>query len=746
MIFRTTRSIQIQQAIDRAVKFLLSQQQSDGSWNTDGNTDWSVGRTALAALALLSAGVDGQSPRLTSAITSMRDTPINAADRTYCVALRACVLAQLPGAAKRPELRADVQWLLKAMIDHGAGNGLYTYDAANGEQQGDFSNSQYGVLGAWYAAEAGIEIPNNFWHRAETGWRSGQHADGGWGYMIGEGDSYASMTAAGAATLFITHDHLHARDAYDLFRSPNNADIDHAIAWLGQHFAVDYNPGRDSPPSRQSDLLSAFAAPQHPQGGFNLPYMLFGYERVGEASGLTRFGTHRWFDEGADFLIQSQLSDGSWPVDGSISGNPVVETSYALLFLTRGLSPVAVQKLQFGTRWNNRSRDVADFIFFLRHNTETHYNWQITQLDSSADELSAAPILYAASDRPFAPTAAEISSLRDYLLHGGLLVAVNEGERDMFTKSIEAIGSEMFPERTFKDVGPSDSAYAGNFPTAGVSQPIRVLDNGIRKLIVLFPIGDVSWRFQSAGGSPAFRQSPYSVLANIWASMSGSDQPLQKGVSTWMQRSDAQSEPPRKIALALLRFDGNWNPEPAGWERLSNILHNSGDLELQVDPIDLAKLTNTYPVAHLTCTTALKLSAEQLAALKKYLDNGGLLFFDAAGGSAEAAASMQAILASLYPAGTNDPLPIDHPIYAGSYAGGGKIDAVSYRRGSSLPATSFPRLRGITVNGKLIAIISEQDISAGLVGYAASGFAGYSPQSAAQIARATLLWRASPRP
>jgi hypothetical protein len=138
------------------------------------------------------------------------------------------------------------------------------------------------------------------------------------------------------------------------------------------------------------------------------------------------------------------------------------------------------------------------------------------------------------------------------------------------------------------------------------------------------------------------------------------------------------------------------------------------------------------------------LTIAQQAALKRYLDQGGLLFFDAAGGSAEAADSIQAILAGMYPAASNEPLPIDHPIYLGTYNGGRKIESVSYRRNDQLPPTKIPRLRGITLNGKLLAIVSNEDISAGLVGYFASNFPGYSPESAAELTRAILLWRATP--
>jgi hypothetical protein len=745
MIARSTRSVRTGQAIDRAVKFLLSRQNRDGSWNDASNEEWTVGQTAIVTLALLSAGEDDQSPAITRAIDYLRTGKIADSYATYAVALRACVLAQLPEASKRPELRIDVQWLQKAMIDRDPNNGFYTYGMPHSAETADLSNSQYGVLGEWYAAEAGLEIPFSYWRRAENAWVKAQQRDGGWGYIpFADDGSYASMTAAGTATLFITNDYLHAREAYDLFRVPNNAALDRAIAWLGEHFAVDFNPGRDTPPNRQGDLLSAFTDPQRHVGGFNLPYMLFGYERVGEASGLTRFGSHRWFDAGADFLLASQFSDGSWSPDGSISGSPEVETSYALLFLSRGLSPIALQKLQFGTRWNNRSRDVADFTFFLRHNTETHYNWQITSLSASPAELREAPILYAASDRPFIATAAQADALKSYLLHGGLLVAANDGETSTFANSIEKLGVQLFPGYTFRDLPLRDTAYTGNFPTAGLIEPIRVLDNGVRKLIVLFPRGDLSWKFQSAGGSPKFRQSPYAPLANIWASTMGIGDPLVKGETTWIEKSAAQVDAPKKITLARLQFAGNWDPEPAGWQRMANLLHNSGEAELQIDAIRFDQLGPAYPIAHLTATGRIKLSAPEQAALEKYLDHGGLLFFDAAGGSPEAAASIQAILAGIYPAASNDPLPIDHPIYAGTYDGGGKIDAVTYRRNSDMPPTTLPRLRAITLNGKLLAIISDEDISSALVGYPASGFAGYSPQSAAELTRAILLWAFNP--
>jgi hypothetical protein len=110
--------------------------------------------------------------------------------------------------------------------------------------------------------------------------------------------------------------------------------------------------------------------------------------------------------------------------------------------------------------------------------------------------------------------------------------------------------------------------------------------------------------------------------------------------------------------------------------------------------------------------------------LKRYLDGGGLVIFDAAGGSVEAAASFEALLAGLYPNAKLTPLPADHPIYAAQGKGGKPIQFVTYRRAaySRLPkdAAQVPRLRGLTLNGRLAVAVPGRD-SAVIRSFAADG-------------------------
>lgn len=77
-------------------------------------------------------------------------------------------------------------------------------------------------------------------------------------------------------------------------------------------------------------------------------YILYGLERAGAMTGCPFFGTHDWYVEGGEWILDQQNQDGSWgkagPISGQIIGAPetsLPNTCFALLFLKRGSVPVA---------------------------------------------------------------------------------------------------------------------------------------------------------------------------------------------------------------------------------------------------------------------------------------------------------------------------------------------------------------------------------------------------------------------
>jgi hypothetical protein len=197
------------------------------------------------------------------------------------------------------------------------------------------------------------------------------------------------------------------------------------------------------------------------------------------------------------------------------------------------------------------------------------------------------------------------------------------------------------------------------------------------------------------------------------------------------------------MQLARLKINANWDPEPAGWQRMSAIVRNADLFDLRVTPIDLARLNNLFSIAHLTSNDDFILTREQIAALKRYLDGGGLLLFDSAGGSEAGQLAFENVMQQMYPNAKLDPLPADHPIYTGQGFGGANAQQVTYRSFAyqRIGRTNAPRLRALELNHRIAVIDSAEDFSAGLVGYNIDGITGYSANSAATIVRNILLWK-----
>src|SRR5262249_49122828 len=78
-------------------------------------------------------------------------------------------------------------------------------------------------------------------------------------------------------------------------------------------------------------------------------YHLYGLERTGRLTGQRFIGGHDWYREGCEFLVEQQKTvgkdAGSWYTSNtSFDSWPVVSTSFALLFLSKGRTPVLISK------------------------------------------------------------------------------------------------------------------------------------------------------------------------------------------------------------------------------------------------------------------------------------------------------------------------------------------------------------------------------------------------------------------
>jgi len=598
--------------------------------------------------------------------------------------------------------------------------GMVEWEAKKGMRPtGDLSNGQYGTLGAWALADQGVEIPVSYWQITDRFWRTTQNQKGTWGYLpdgsvLGE-HQFDTMGLAGVASLFISTEYT------DLtLRAEPKADpsIDRGLAWLTANFKPD-----------SEDY-----------------YYLYGVERVGLASGLKFFGTTNWYRQGAKNIIRRQQANGSWD-GGFIGANPVVATAYAILFLARGRDPVVFNKLDYDAPgvlpglWNVRPRDDANITGWMSKKFERPINWQIVNLQVSPDEWLDAPILLITGGRDPKFKPADIVKLRAFVQAGGLIFSVAEGGQDEFTASMKRYASQVVENRYEMRELPKDSPVFNLW--APIASPPRMsgMSNGIRLLWVHSAVDmDASWQRRAYANKDHFE-----IPSNLYFYATG-----KGSLRTKLQPLVVAASPDpaaRTITLARLEYPGNCDPEPGAWPRMAKLAQADFHTELHLVTLKPAQLkVATTPVVHMTGTAAFTMPADDAKALQAYLNAGGTLIVDAAGGSADFNTSFQQLVKDLAPGATLTPLPPDHPMYKGAFDDGGDISQTVFRPYAILKEGRMdaPRLQAIMLNGRPAIIYSPQDLTSGLLGTNTWGIIGYTPESAEKVVRNVLLYVSAP--
>ena len=139
-------------------------------------------------------------------------------------------------------------------------------------------------------------------------------------------------------------------------------------------------------------------------------------------------------------------------------------------------------------------------------------------------------------------------------------------------------------------------------------------------------------------------------------------------------------------------------------------------------------------------TEAFRLSPAEGQALKAFIEAGGTLLLDAAGGSRPFAEAVNEQIFALFPGKFVRRLASEVAL-----SGPAKLEKASFRSDFAAalgPDRNVPRLWGLLLDGRPAVILSRPDLTAGLVGCRSYKLRGYSPDSAVAV-MINLLWRAA---
>jgi hypothetical protein len=724
----------VEKSIARGAEFLWTAQLADGRWAPRGN--YEGGPTALAVYALLESGVPYTQPRMAKALDWLKAKQREEVERlsklpkegkppkdfdnlkTYTLGLRcqAWLAAIKQGGPFRQELSRDVGILIASTK-----NGSYNYNSNARPASGDNSNSQYGVLGVWAAVlgELREEVPQEYWLKVLTHWLGCQNADGGWGYTP-RSHSTAGMVAAGVASLFVCYDNLFAEGFVrcDLGERGRlvQAPISRGLEWFDNYF-----------------LLTMKGDKRAPLGHSDMYYYLYGIERVGLASGYKYFGTADWYQRGATWLINHQQGDGSWKGKW---GN-VVGTSFSMLFLVRGRRPVVFNKLEYDGDWNNRPRDMASLTRWLSRKFEKRdVYWQIINLKVPPREWHDAPIVYISGSKAPRFTAEDLAKVRRYVWQGGTVFSVTECGGQGFEEGIRKAYASMFPDYPLTECEESHELYTARpgLARGGRKVIFHVASNGVRPLgIHVSSDLAMSWQMMRV----QTHEKDFQAAANV--SLYVTNKSLRpRGTEHWPPAPEAA--PSKTVRLGRLKFAGNWNPEPLAYERFSRLLARERDVGVHVvEGVEIDKLGEAnVELATLTGTGELELTEAQQEALRNFVEDGGTLVVDAAGGDRTFRKAAERLLKEIYGPRLKRMAPTD-PLFA---LDGAAIESFEYRRRTAtrIPGNR-PNLDAVIVGDRPGVIYSAEDITGALVGYASYKCDGYQPKTAFAIMRNVILSR-----
>jgi hypothetical protein len=740
---------QVRDSIRRGIQYLRAKEGGRGNWEVDtiaipNSGGAPGGETALVMLALLNAGVKPDDPMIRNGLAYLRKVDPK---HTYVVGLQTMVFAAAGNTDDRFLIQRNVNWLINTMVKDGDELLGWGYDDRKGSA--DASNTQYALLGLHDGSQAlkGANIDKKSWRMIRDMYLSSQNGDGGWGYHKGQ-RSTLTMTVAGMCGLYIAGTELNEgreiiqRDgtAKNCGDYKENEALTKAYRWL------------------ERDRLNL--RPQH-----GLFYNIYGIERLGRLSGQRFLVNHDWYREGCAILVDLQNKDeGSWSRASLHDSWPVISTSFALLFLSKGRTPVLISKFAHGPGddWNNDHHDARNLVDYSSKEMfrRTPLAWQIfdttqTRIEKEADLLDAtsdllqSPILYINGHR--APTFTENQKrlLKEYVNNGGFILAEACCGRKEFTIGFRELIKELFDNELepLADEHPIWSAWA---PIKPDSCPYKLegLQQGCKTVAILSP-QDLSclWEAnqrETPQGSMAFR-----LGANIIAYATGMDLPPARltQVEVFRTEKDPKSVPRGFLKAAQLRHGGDWQPAPKAMRNLMQQLREKAglDVALQTEPILLrnVKLPSfmKFKFLYLHGRKEFSFGDADLEKLRTNLEANGILLADACCGSPAFDRSFRAFVKGLFPAKALERIPLTDELFSKEVNGGKAITSVRCRReGEKEYKDVPPYLEGIKVDGRWVVIYSKYDLGCALEKHQSSDCQGHDYESAVKIGSAVVLY------
>jgi hypothetical protein len=738
---------QVRKSIKRGIKYLRSRQNRDGDWEVDTYSSTRKGGwTSLVLLALLNAGVSPNDRAVQKGLDWLRKV---GPEDTYVVALQTMVFYEARKSEDSERIQRNVNWLVKNRKKDGDRLLGWTYKANAGTAP-DNSNTQYALLGLHAGRLAGAKVPQGVWKEIRDFYRRTQTSEGGWIYNRSHmARSYLTMDIAGLCGLIISGSELE-RGRVKFLRGKHqecgvykeDAAINKALRWItGDRFTINFTN--------------------------RVYYNLYGIERAGRLSGWRFLGRYDWYRMGCKFLVEQQkkTEDGSWPQGVYFDQWPVINTSFALLFLSKGQTPVLISKIAHGpgSDWNNDRNDARNLVEFASKALfkRQPLAWQVFDakrpptsysLDQLTSDLLQSPIAYFNGHQAPVFEKREKALLKKFVDNGGFILAEACCGKKAFHNGFKKLVGELWPDDKLVPLEKGHPVWNAFYKVPAGSFRLMGIKRGCKTVLIYAP-EDMSCRWEANNLKSARGQLAFRMGANIIAYATGLEMPKPRGTAT--EVVDDQKEVPRNaLKVAQINHGGpSWQPAPKAMRNLLDHLEKTAGMrvdratdEVGFNSKQIFKFKFLY--MHGNAKFPIPAKDKDLQRLRNNLRWGGLLFADACCGSKDFDKAFRAFVQKLFPDQKLVPIPANDFLY-GADLNGVKLTEDNIRCRVKRPegrkkGTGYrnmaPALEGIKYENRWVVIYSRYDIGCALENQQSTDCLGYDHDSALKLGKAAVLY------
>jgi len=380
--------------------------------------------------------------------------------------------------------------------------------------------------------------------------------------------------------------------------------------------------------------------------------------------------------------------------------------------------------------WNATPNDVNNLLKTMAQEADANYNMEIKTLGEVGVDPEQSPVLYRSGHYLFEYSERERAQLREYLLAGGMIVYNTGLGSAPFYRSVVAELKKIFPEQplqrltsdhpifhAYHDVDRVEytpavrqAGFVGNEPWFDAIE----INCRVVALVSRWGLG-VGWQGEVKDEYRAYKPKSANQLGMNIMTYASVMRAWSKNAAQAMRFVDEKSNPGDQVSVAQIMYDGGWKTRHAGLSVLLQTFNQKTGVPVTFGHQEL-RLTNpaifNAPLLYLTGHEYFTLSDEEKGNLRRYLENGGLLFAEACCGRKGFDLAFRKAIKSVLPGGRLERIPASSDLFQepNQISSVGVTPAMMESGGKAVIA---PNMLGIDVDGHTGVIYSPLGLAGG---------------------------------